>query len=101
MKQSGQHLLKRKLQTPGPDPLKMHLSSKADLVAHCEAKGYSIQFERMSTVRRSRHELYTESVKVNNRWYAEERSTSVRKAQAAACQSIIQSGVLSGIEEFR
>jgi len=101
VKESGQHLLKRKLQTPDPGPLKMHPSSKADLVAYCEAKGYSIHFERLSTVRRSRQGLYTESVKVNDRWYAEERSTSVRKAQAAACQSIIQSGVLPGIKEFR
>lgn len=97
----GQRLNKRKLPSQDSGPLKMHPSSKADLVAYCEAKGLSVRFERLSTCRRGNHEVYTESVKVNDRWYAEERSTSARKAQAAACQSIIQSGVLPGFQEFR
>jgi dsRNA-specific ribonuclease len=69
-------------------------------VTYCNAKNLSLVFQQVASKRIGKQDIRTEEVVVGGKYRAKGTATSRKKAQAAAAEALIRSGILSGFAEF-
>jgi dsRNA-specific ribonuclease len=77
------------------------LSSRADLQNYCHNKGHSLTWEALGCRRVDKQEIWAERVTVDGKYQAVGESSGRKKAQAAAAEAMIRSGVLEDFADFK
>lgn len=76
-------------------------SSRADLQKYCDDKGWELDFVNVGHRRQGAQDIWTEQITVADQFRANGDGTGRKKAQAAACEALIRSGVLTDFAEYQ
>lgn len=77
------------------------MSSRADLQNYCKVMSHTLTWETLGRKNATGQDIWIERVTVADKFQAVGESTARKRAQAAAAEAIIRSGVLTDFEQYR
>ena len=77
------------------------LSSRADLQGYCASRGHSLTWETLGRKRQNGQDMWTERMTIAGKYQALGQSSARKRAQAAAAEAMIRSGVLEDFADYR